>query len=426
MNEIQIKQFDESDDFKDNIKLSKGMKLTETNIRKFCYKKNHARDFMRTGEHGLTLCVTKEGSCFFRLRYKMHGKKNWYSIGEYPSISLARANSITIDLIQMVTNGIDLNHQAKIEKDTAKSVNDIIEEFLPLVLAKRKSGNSVRAATYTFNIIKKAIGHIDIKKLTREDIENRLILTNKDKVAQAKNIYSYLKRLLSHAVDQDYIEIDPTKKLKNRILEIPNNKRDIFLTRNELGQAFRSLYQEVTIPEEYKIALHLLLMLMVRKMDILTNKWSNIDFERKEMFIANTKNGTNLIVPLPWQAIKLLEILKKYDHADGYIFKGKIAGTHLAHNTLWCHWAKIKSKKINDKNIINNKDIKLHDFRHTSSTLLHSEGFRPEVIESALNHVKQSMWGRYNQHEYLPERVKLLQHFADMIDTEVGPKFLPY
>lgn len=426
MNEIQIKQFDESDDFKDNIKLSKGMKLTETNIRKFCYKKNHARDFMRTGEHGLTLCVTKEGGCFFRLRYKMHGKKNWYSIGEYPAISLARANSITIDLIQMISNGIDPNNQARIEKDTAKSVNDIVEEFLPLVLAKRKSGNSVRAATYTFNIIKKAIGHIDIKKLTREDIENRLILPNKDKVAQAKNIYSYLKRLLSHAIDQDYVEIDPAKKIKNPILEIPNKKRDIFLTRDELGKSFQALYEDNTIPDEYKIALHLLLMLMVRKMDILANKWSNIDFERKEMFIPNTKNGTNLIVPLPWQAVKLLEILKNDYGTDGYIFKGKINGTHLAHNTLWCHWDKIKNKILDGKNIINNKDIKLHDFRHTSSTLLHSEGFRPEVIESALNHVKQSVWGRYNQHEYLPERTKLLQHFADMIDNLIGQNYLPY
>ena len=37
MNEIQIKQFVESDGFKDNIELSKGMKLTETALSSFVW-----------------------------------------------------------------------------------------------------------------------------------------------------------------------------------------------------------------------------------------------------------------------------------------------------------------------------------------------------------------------------------------------------
>ena len=85
---------------------------------------------------------------------------------------------------------------------------------------------------------------------------------------------------------------------------------------------------------------------------------------------------------------------------------------------------KIKHLKVEnaEKTIINNKDIKLHDFRHTSCTLLHSEGFLPVCI----NHVKKRMWGRYNQHEYQKKRAEMLQHWADLIDSLIEPELLPY
>ncbi len=55
-------------------------------------------------------------------------------------------------------------------------------------------------------------------------------------------------------------------------------------------------------------------------------------------------------------------------------------------------------------------------FRTTASTLLNENGHNPDVIESALAHVRGDIRSIYNRAKYLTERVKLYQWWADYID----------
>jgi len=58
-----------------------------------------------------------------------------------------------------------------------------------------------------------------------------------------------------------------------------------------------------------------------------------------------------------------------------------------------------------------------HGFRATASTILNERGFNPDVIEAALAHQDRNMIRRaYNRATYWPERVKLLQSWADLLD----------
>lgn len=58
-----------------------------------------------------------------------------------------------------------------------------------------------------------------------------------------------------------------------------------------------------------------------------------------------------------------------------------------------------------------------HGFRSSASTILNQHGFDPDVIEAALAHADPNKTrGTYNRAKYWPERVKLLQDWADMID----------
>ncbi|MCY1368985.1 Prophage integrase IntA [compost metagenome] len=58
-----------------------------------------------------------------------------------------------------------------------------------------------------------------------------------------------------------------------------------------------------------------------------------------------------------------------------------------------------------------------HDFRATASTHLHEMGrWRPEVIEMQLAHAEQSKTrAAYNHAQYLPERIDMMQFWADYI-----------
>jgi integrase len=58
-----------------------------------------------------------------------------------------------------------------------------------------------------------------------------------------------------------------------------------------------------------------------------------------------------------------------------------------------------------------------HGFRATASTILNERGYSPDVIEAALAHQDENEMRRiYNRALYLPERKKLMQDWADLLD----------
>lgn len=68
-----------------------------------------------------------------------------------------------------------------------------------------------------------------------------------------------------------------------------------------------------------------------------------------------------------------------------------------------------------------NEDITPHGFRHMASTLLHELGFPSHLIEKQLAHSdKNKIRAIYNHAEYLPERRKMMQAWADYLDQLVA------
>ncbi len=84
------------------------------------------------------------------------------------------------------------------------------------------------------------------------------------------------------------------------------------------------------------------------------------------------------------------------------------------------------NKKILSENAMNSalrrlgytqEEMTSHGFRSTASTILNERGFRPDVIEAVLGHQNENVVRRaYNRATYWPERVELLQKWADMLD----------
>ena len=58
-----------------------------------------------------------------------------------------------------------------------------------------------------------------------------------------------------------------------------------------------------------------------------------------------------------------------------------------------------------------------HGFRSVASTLLNETGFTPGAIERQLAHCERNeVRGAYNRAEYLPERKRMMQQWADYLD----------
>lgn len=64
-----------------------------------------------------------------------------------------------------------------------------------------------------------------------------------------------------------------------------------------------------------------------------------------------------------------------------------------------------------------------HGFRSTASTILNEHGFAPDVIERQLAHAERNqVRAAYNHAQYLPERRKMMQWWADFLDRMAAKK----
>jgi integrase len=62
-------------------------------------------------------------------------------------------------------------------------------------------------------------------------------------------------------------------------------------------------------------------------------------------------------------------------------------------------------------------EMQMHGFRHMASTLMHELGFPSQIIEKQIDHGdKNRIRAVYNHAEYLPERRKIMQEWADYLD----------
>jgi integrase len=65
-----------------------------------------------------------------------------------------------------------------------------------------------------------------------------------------------------------------------------------------------------------------------------------------------------------------------------------------------------------DKNVMS-----AHGFRTTASTLLNEQGWSPDAIERQLSHMeKNAVRAAYNRAQYLDERRRMMQDWADYLD----------
>jgi integrase len=64
--------------------------------------------------------------------------------------------------------------------------------------------------------------------------------------------------------------------------------------------------------------------------------------------------------------------------------------------------------------------LTIHDLRRTGATLLTEHGFDKDVIEKALSHEREGIRAVYILAEYADQRRKMLQWWADCVDSIVN------
>jgi integrase len=181
------------------------------------------------------------------------------------------------------------------------------------------------------------------------------------------------------------------------------------LSPDEIRVYLRSLYQS-NIRRQFKLALHLILLTLVRKSELLFAKWGDVDLESGEWQIpaANSKTRKPHIVYLSTQGADLFRELKPLAGDSEWVLPSRSSQFKpFAHNAL--NQALISMAFPMDS-------FTIHDLRRTGSTLLHEKGFPTDVVEKALNHTIGGVRGVYNKAEYSNQLREMLQFWADYVE----------
>ena len=337
-----------------------------------------------------------------------------FAIGEYPEISLSAARSQRDEARTLVRQGIHPSHVRQTEKlhnitESANTFQAVAMEF-----AEQKRRTWTEKYSNQFDRTMKGnvypyIGRLPIRQVTSVHILE--IMRRMDK--RGATTYAIVTRkwcsaVFRYAASTMRADADPAAALKGALTR-PDVKHARPLEPGEIGEYLKKL-DNFGGNRTTGIALELLLLLFVRTAEIRTADWSHFDLDGAQWKIPAEKMKMRRIhvVPLPEQAVALLRELHAITGGGQWLFPNTRRPREVMSPTTVNRALEYMGYSTGQ--------VTGHDFRATASTRLNEMGYPPAHIEMQLAHApKNKTAAAYNHAQYLPERTRMMQDWADYV-----------
>lgn len=385
------------------------MALTDRGIRSLEPKGTR---YLVTDERGLCLEVLPSGKRSWVFRYRFKGRPEKVSLGRYPDLSLKAARTERDKQATLLASGRSPAGEKRLAKMAITrdcTMGEFSERYYhDLVLRDRKDPKDIRR--YLDNEVIPAFGPKPLSQVTAADVQT-LVFRKRDngQESAAAQIRNLIKRIFDYAVVCGVAQTNPAMALPVRFITRVRS-RTRALTPDEIRIYLHTLYRS-NIRRQFKLALHLILLTLVRKAELLLAQWKDVDLEGGEWRIPleNSKTEQPHAVYLSRQATKLLQELKALAGGSIWVMPGRSdLSKPFSHNAMNQAMGSITFEI---------PPFTIHDLRRTGSTLLHEQGFASDVIEKALNHDIKGVRGVYNRAEYAEQRRQMLQFWADYVEA---------
>ncbi|MCF6319457.1 MAG: integrase arm-type DNA-binding domain-containing protein [Proteobacteria bacterium] len=219
------------------------MALTDLKIRR---TKPQLKDSWVTDEKGLRMLIKPNGSRYWRLSYRYHGKQRTLALGVYPDVTLKMAREERDKAKRLLKKGIDPN-QVKKEKKYQYLMNDsntfsvLAEQWWNFEKGKWKKDHAERLwrrlKTNSFNIM-------DSKPINQIKPRDILVVVAKIEKRSALDVASRvlqdIRRVFSFAVKRGLLDINPAIELTG-VVKTYKRKHQPSMQNHELGGFMRDL-----------------------------------------------------------------------------------------------------------------------------------------------------------------------------------------
>ena len=376
--------------------------LKEANVRNAKPKEKY---YMLRDDRGLYLRVDPSGRKYFILRYFENGKAHQMSLGPYPELSLKDARLKRDELQTARAKGEKLSSRSE---RTPQIFSEVVREWMKIRM-KDKAESYLRTIKFRLNkYILPRIGNFPLREIKSSEILQLCREIEKfGHEETARRIKTLIGQIFRFAVASDWAENDPTFALQRALTPRKNKHYATFTTPQDIAILMKAMkaYPYTLI----RCAMLFSVYTAARPGEIRHAEWSEIKNDYWEIPAEKMKMKRRHLVPLSRQVKQILEELRPLTCSGKYLFPTpRNNGKCMSENGVRVALRTIGFTK---------EQITPHGFRAMFSTIANEHGINRDVIERQLAHVEENtVRGAYNHAEYLPERIKVMQWWADYLD----------
>ena len=364
-------------------------------------------------QRGLYLEVKPSSVKAWRYRFALNGKSSMIGLGEYPTVRLSEARERCEAARKLVKEGINPAQQRQLDRirqaNEASNTFDVIAREWLLTkdwedITKNRRHDMLQRVVFP------SIGKLPVREITSAHVLSILQSTHKrgapSVAAEARRTMSAIFEFAVATLRANSDPVWPVRKA------LPTNKTQhkTALSVDQIGQLLRD-FDNHRCTFQLNYCVQLMWWTLGRPSEVAEAEWSEFDLESGVWRIPSQrmKARKEHVVPLPRQAIQMLNVLRGITGNRTHLFPGRdnrqkpmaVASMRQALKALG--W----SGKFSP-----------HGTRTTGSTRLNELGYRPDAIEAQLAHADQNSVRRaYNHATYFDERRSMMQDWADHLDV---------
>ena len=387
--------------------------LTDTQIRNL-KPAEKAKKYADGG--GLYLYVAKTGSKLWRMAYRFNDKEKLLSFGEYPIVSLKDARTKRNEAKKLLADGIDPSRHKKEMKNAAllaeaNTFEHVVREWHETqTIHNSPKDRKRKLSTFELHLFP-TLKRKPISEVTAQDLLLILKpLERKGKELIAHRIIQYCGMVFRYAVATGRVTRNIAADLRGAIRPHQGRHRATIVSAEKIGVLLNRL-DNYHGHFQVRCALRLFPLLFVRSAELVRAEWSEFNLETREWHIPaeRMKMRRPHLVPLARQVVGMFRVLHAITGNRELVFPGTASVTRC----------------ISDVGLLNalrrlgygRDEMTVHGFRSMASTRLNEMGYRPDVIEAQLAHAeKNSVRDAYNRAQYVEERRRMMQEWADYLD----------
>lgn len=399
-------------------------KLTDSVIRA---AKPNSKLYPLPDGGNLHLIVYPTGSKSWRYNYRLNGKSKTYQIGKYPQVSLTEAREARRWALAQISEGKDPALIKKIEKSTidAETFEAVARDWLEVSRINWSESHADRTDSYLKRDVYPVIGQMGLKAIeTKHVILIIRKVAGRGAVDAAKRLKGVIAQVFDYGVVNQLCDANPARQFETKALNLPDTLTQHYAAIKDPFM-FGGLLRDI---DSYRggvsvaYALRLAPYVALRPSELSEAEWTEINFDEKKWVLPARRRKLpqvrkranravdDFVIPLSKQAIAILEDLKQYTGRGKLLFPSNRGSERkLSENAL-----RVGLRTLG----YSNDDHTPHGFRGSFSTMMNElEPQSKTMINAAIAHkISNEVEAAYNSAQYIEERRRILQKWADYID----------